>query len=55
VWSDRPATKRNRLLLFAPRALHGGVPDHAWILAAVFVSFVIFDVIVLPFSVILSR
>ncbi len=42
------------VILFAPRALHGGVPGHAWIVAVVFASFVIFDLLALPFSTMFS-
>lgn len=41
--------------VFAPRAVHGDVPPSAWLIAAVFVSYVIFDLIALPFSSLLSR
>lgn len=37
-------------LVFAPHALRGGAPGYAWLLAAVFASYVVFDLLALPFS-----
>ncbi len=42
------------VVLFAPRVLHGGLPGYVWILALVFASFVVLDLIALPFADILS-
>ncbi len=43
------------IVVFAPRAVHGGVPGYAWLIAVVFASYVVLDVIALPFASMLSR
>lgn len=43
------------IVVFAPRAVHGDVPGSAWLLAAVFASYVILDAIALPFAALLAR
>jgi hypothetical protein len=37
-------------LVFAPRALHGAAPAYAWTLALVFASYVVLDLIALPYA-----
>ena len=41
-------------LMFAPRALHGEAPDYAWLIAAVFASYVVLDLLALPFRRLLA-
>jgi len=43
------------LVVVAPRVVHGGVPGPAWLTAAVFASYIVLDVIALPFASLFSR
>ncbi len=42
------------LLAFVPHAVHGA-PGYAWMIAAVFASYVALDIIALPFAALLRR
>ena len=38
------------LLVFLPAVVHGGAPRYAWSLALVFVTYIVLDLLALPFS-----
>ena len=42
-------------LVLVPRVVRGPVPAYAWLMTAVFVTYVVLDLIALPFSRLLER